>query len=54
MASYSDSKPKLVSERLDHSTTGITQDICTHMTPGMDEDAAKRLDDDFQNVSKKR
>jgi len=36
--------PKLVSERLGHSGTGITQDLYTHMLPGMQDSAALELD----------
>jgi integrase len=36
--------PKVVSERLGHSTVGITLDIYSHVLPGLQEDAAKKLD----------
>lgn len=36
--------PKVVSERLGHSTIGITLDIYSHVLPGLQEDAAKKLD----------
>lgn len=32
--------PKIVSERLGHSTIGITMDIYSHVLPGMQEQAA--------------
>jgi len=35
--------PKVVSERLGHSTVGITLDIYSHVLPGLQEDAAKKL-----------
>lgn len=36
--------PKVVSERLGHSTVGITLDIYSHVLPGLQEDAAMKLD----------
>ncbi len=36
--------PKVVSERLGHSTIGITLDIYSHVLPGMQEEAATRTD----------
>lgn len=36
--------PKVVSERLGHSTVGITLDVYSHVLPGMQEDAAHRVD----------
>ena len=33
--------PKIVSERLGHSTVGITLDIYSHVLPGMQADAAE-------------
>lgn len=36
--------PKIVSERLGHSAIGITLDTYSHVLPGMQEDAARRLD----------
>jgi len=35
---------KVVSERLGHATIGITLDTYTHVLPGMQEDAAKKVD----------
>ena len=35
---------KVISERLGHSTVGITLDLYSHLLPGMDEDAAQRID----------
>ncbi len=36
--------PKIVSERLGHSTVSITLDIYSHVLPGMQEDAALKVD----------
>jgi len=36
--------PKIVSEALGHSTVAITLDIYSHVTPGLQEAAAKQLD----------
>lgn len=36
--------PKAVSERLGHSTVGITLDVYSHVLPGMQEEAAQRID----------
>lgn len=36
--------PKVVSERLGHSAVGITLDTYRHVTPSMQEEAAKRID----------
>jgi integrase len=35
--------PKVVQERLGHSSIAITLDIYSHVAPGMQEDAAARL-----------
>lgn len=46
--------PKIVQERLGHSTISITLDTYSHVAPGLQEAAAKRFDDAFQvrhNVS---
>ena len=37
--------PKIASERLGHSRVGITLDLYSHVLPGMQEDAAARVDD---------
>ncbi len=34
---------KIVSERLNHSSTHITREIYTHVTPPMQSDAAERV-----------
>ena len=36
--------PKIVSERLGHSTVGITMDIYSHVLPGMQENAVLKVD----------
>lgn len=36
--------PKIVSERLGHATIAITMDTYTHAIPGLQEDAAQRID----------
>lgn len=36
--------PKVVSERLGHSTTGITLDLYSHVAPDMQDEAARRID----------
>jgi integrase len=49
--------PKVASERLGHSKVGITLDLYSHVLPGMQEDAAARVDDALrialQNRTKK-
>jgi integrase len=35
--------PKVVQERLGHSSIGITLDLYSHVAPGMQEEAAERL-----------
>jgi len=37
--------PKIVQERLGHSTIAITLDTYSHVTPGLQEAAANRFDD---------
>jgi integrase len=36
--------PKVVSERLGHASIGITLDTYSHVMPGMQEEAAERID----------
>jgi integrase len=45
--------PKVASERLGHSRVGITLDLYSHVLPGMQEDAAARVDEAFQIAQKK-
>lgn len=41
--------PKVVQERLGHSTISITLDTYSHVAPGMQEAAAKRFDEVFSS-----
>ena len=42
--------PKIVSERLGHSTIMITLDTYSHVLPGMQEDAPDRIDLALRNA----
>ena len=42
--------PKIVSERLGHSSIAITLDTYSHVLPGLQEDAARRFDERLQNI----
>ncbi len=42
--------PKIVSERLGQSTIGLTLDRYSHVLPGMQEDAARRVDAAFESA----
>ena len=44
--------PKIASERLGHSTIGITLDLYSHVMPGMQADAAERVDEAIQRALK--
>jgi integrase len=46
--------PKVASERLGHSRVGITLDLYSHVLPGMQEDAAARVDEAYQIAEKSR
>src|SRR5262245_13786421 len=46
--------PKVASERLGHSKVGITLDLYSHVLPGMQSEAAARVDDLMQSAMKKR
>jgi integrase len=46
--------PKVASERLGHSKVGITMDLYSHVMPGMQEDAAARVDRALEDVINKR
>jgi integrase len=46
--------PKVASERLGHSNVGITLDLYSHVMPGMQEDAAARIDDALRIAMAKR
>jgi len=43
---------KVASERLGHARVGITLDLYSHVLPGMQADAAARVDDAFRLVQK--
>ncbi|TDA67869.1 MAG: site-specific integrase [Clostridia bacterium] len=38
-------RPKVVSQRLGHSSIEITMDLYSHVTPGMQKEAARRLEE---------
>ena len=44
--------PKIASERLGHSTIGVTLDLYSHVLPGMQADAAERVDEAIQRALK--
>ena len=44
--------PKVASERLGHSKVGITLDLYSHVMPGMQEDAAAKVDDALKAARK--
>jgi integrase len=46
--------PKIASERVGHSKVGITMDLYSHVIPGMQEDAAARVDRALEDVINKR
>ena len=46
--------PKVASERLGHSKVGITLDLYSHVLPGMQADAAARVDDAMRQEIEKR
>ena len=46
--------PKIASERLGHSKVGITLDLYSYVMPGMQEDAAARVDRDLEDVINRR
>jgi integrase len=46
--------PKVASERLGHSKVGITLDLYSHVLPGMQEDAAAKVDAALRAVQKTR
>jgi integrase len=39
--------PKIVQERLGHSTIAVTLDTYSHVSPSLQEAAAKRFDESF-------
>ena len=46
--------PKVASECLGHSKVGITLDLYSHVLPGMQADAAARVDDALRAALEKR
>ena len=46
--------PKIVQERLGHANIGITMDIYSHVMPGMQDEAASRLDAVLRSALAKR
>lgn len=46
--------PKVVSERLGHSTIGITLDVYSHVLPGMQEEAATRVETALRKAMEQR
>lgn len=46
--------PKIVSERLGHSTIGITMDTYSHLLPGMQDEAVTRIEDALRAADGKR
>ena len=44
-----DVNPKIVSERLGHSTINITLDTYSHVLPNMQKEAVKKLNQIFEN-----
>lgn len=45
---------KVISERLGHSSIRITLDVYSHLMPGMDEDAAQRIDAALRTAMRSR
>jgi len=45
-------QPKVVSERLGHSSVTITLDTYSHVLPGIQAAAARRFDEGLQEVAK--
>jgi len=43
--------PKIVSERLGHSSIGITLDTYSHVMPGLQEAAALRFEEGLQQTA---
>ncbi|TDA65526.1 MAG: site-specific integrase [Clostridia bacterium] len=46
--------PKIVSERLGHSSVGITLDTYSHVLPGLQEEAARKLDEQLFGTASSR
>ena len=45
--------PKVVSERLGHSSIGITLDTYSHLLPSLQEDAARKIDESLGRARRK-
>ena len=43
--------PKIVSERLVHSSVAMTLDIYSHVLPGLQEAAARKFEESLQDAS---
>jgi integrase len=43
--------PKVVQERLGHSTIAMTMDVYSHVLPSMQQEAAEKIDDMFKGIS---
>ena len=41
-------RPKVVQERLGHSTVAMTLDVYSHVLPSMQREAAEKIDDLFK------
>ena len=46
--------PKVISERLGHSKVGFTLDIYGHILPGMEEEAAQKVDSGLRAALQKQ
>ncbi|MBI2859659.1 MAG: site-specific integrase [Chloroflexi bacterium] len=46
--------PKIVQERLGHASIQVTLDTYSHVTPGLQEAAARRFDDGMATTDKTR
>jgi integrase len=45
-----DVHPKMVQERLGHSTIAMTLDVYSHVLPSMQQEAAYKIDDLFKHT----
>jgi integrase len=45
--------PKVVSERLGHSSIGITFDTYSHLLPSIQEEAARKIDESLRRARRK-
>lgn len=44
--------PKIIADRLGHATTRLTLDTYSHVLPGMDDDAVRKIDQQLRDVFK--